>query len=179
CGDPTPNAIVRLQRLRDNGNAAACTYAGSINAADHWPNVLFDSREALQRDINPGTTNLILGGVIHYITLDVANLSKWFKGTAPYVGSSGVNTITSNGYSIYFSDRRNNRNAANQETGEYGWEDYVNPASGTGVPNATLDAGEDVNANNALDVYGQLPSYNGSSNTLPPVTTIPALYNTM
>ena len=26
---------------------------------------------------------------------------------------------------------RNNRNTSNEETGEYGWEDIVNPASGT------------------------------------------------
>jgi hypothetical protein len=182
CGDPTPNAIIRIQRLRDNGNAATCTYAGSVNAADHWPNVLFDAREAVQRDLNPGTTNLILSGVMHYITLDVANLSKWFKGTAPYNGSSGVSARTDvangNGYSVYFSDRRNNRDAANLETGEYGFEDYVNPASPTGVPNGTLDAGEDVNANNALDTYGQFPSYEGVANTLPPgAAGVPAPFN--
>jgi hypothetical protein len=130
--------------------------------------VLFDAREALQRDLNPGTTNLILGGVMHYITLDVANLSKWFKGTAPYGGGSGITALTSNGYSVYFSDRRNNRNATNLETGEYGWEDFVNPASGTGAPDGALNVGEDVNANGALDLYGQVPSYNGGSNTLPP-----------
>jgi hypothetical protein len=178
CGDPTPNAVIRMQRLRDNGNAAACTYAGSINAADHWPNVLFDTREALQRDFNPGTTNLILGGVMHYITLDVANLSKWFKGTAPYIGGSGINALTNNGYSVYFSDRRNNRDAANLETGDYGWEDFVNPASGTGAPNGVLDAGEDVNGNATLDTYGQVPSYNGVSNTLPPGSAgMPAPFN--
>ena len=31
------------------------------------------------------------------------------------------------------------------ETGEYGWEDVVNPASATGDQNGTLQAGEDVN----------------------------------
>ena len=58
---------------------------------------------------------------------------------------------------LYFSDRRTNRNAANQETGEYGWEDLVNPASGTGAPNGVLDVGEDFNGNNVLDTYGQTP----------------------
>jgi hypothetical protein len=179
CGDPTPNAIVRLQRLRDNGNAAVCTYAGSINAADHWPNVLFDGREALQRDLNPGTTNLILGGVMHYITLDVANLSKWFEGAMPYDASSGGDAFsTNNGYAVYVSDRRNNRDAANLETGEYGWEDFVNPLSGTGVPDGLLNVGEDVNASTALDMYGQFPSYDGVSNTLPPgFAGMPAPFN--
>jgi hypothetical protein len=169
CGDPTPNAIVRIQRLRDNGNAAVCTYAGSVNAADHWPNVLFDAREALQRDVNPATTNVILGGVMHYVALDVANLSKWFKASAPYGGASGPSALTDNGgYSVYFSDRRNNRDAAGLETGAYGFEDYVNPASPTGVPNGVLDAGEDVNGSGTLDSYGALPAYNGVANTLPP-----------
>ncbi len=51
---------------------------------------------------------------------------------------------------------RNNRDAANRETGEYGFEDIVNPADVNGAPNNTLDAGEDVNGNGVLDVYGQL-----------------------
>jgi hypothetical protein len=179
CGDPTPDAIVRVQRLRDNGNAATCTYIGSVNAADHWPNALFDQREALQRDLNPGTTNPIIGGVMYYVTLDVANLSKWFKGTFPYVASSGLNVLTDNGgYSVYFSDRRNNRNALNQETGEYGWEDFVNPASPTGVPNAAPDEGENVNGDANFDIYGQLPSYTGIANTMPPgAAGMPAPFN--
>jgi hypothetical protein len=74
---------------------------------------------------------------------------------------------TANGYSVYFSDRRNNRNAVNAETGEYGFEDLVNPDS-AGAPNATLDAGEDVNANGQLDLYGQFPAFNGTANTAPP-----------
>jgi hypothetical protein len=182
CGDPTLNAIIRIQRLRDNGNpvAGVCTYAGSINAADHWPNVLFDAREALQRDLSPATTNLILGGVMHYISLDVANLSKWLKGTAPYNASSGLAALSNNGFSVYFSDRRSNRNAANGETGEYGFEDFVNPASATGVPNGILDAGEDVNGNGLGERYGQIPSYNGTSGTLPPgFAGMPAPFNSL
>jgi hypothetical protein len=58
---------------------------------------------------------------------------------------------------VYFSDRRNNRDAGGNETGEYGWEDFVNPASPTGAPNGVLDEGEDLNGNNALDTYGQFP----------------------
>jgi hypothetical protein len=50
-----------------------------------------------------------------------------------------------------------NRNAANQETGEYGFEDFVNPASANGTPNGVLDTAEDVNGNSALDVYGETP----------------------
>jgi hypothetical protein len=74
---------------------------------------------------------------------------------------------------VYFSDRRNNRNAANQETGEYGFEDVVNPESDDGVPNGSLDTGEDMNGNKLLDSYGQYPSYGGTANTVPPGATAP------
>jgi len=179
CGDPTPNAIVRLQRLRDNAETGggACTYpltgpTGSPLSSEYWPNVLFDAREALQRDVSPGS-DLILGGVMHYVTIDVGNLSKWLKGTAPYTAGTGATARNIGGYSVYFSDRRNNRNAANQETGEYGFEDVVNPLSGSGTPNATLDTGEDVNMNGVLDTYGQFPNYNGVTNTVPPGALAP------
>jgi hypothetical protein len=179
CGDPTPNAIIRLQRLRDNAETGggACAYpttgpSGHPLSSEYWPNVLFDAREALQRDVSPGS-DLILGGVMHYVSIDVGNLSKWLQGAGPYAGGSGTTAKNIGGYSVYFSDRRNNRNAANQETGEYGFEDVVNPASGSGTPNGTLDTGEDVNVNGVLDVYGQFPNYNGVANTAPPGAIAP------
>jgi hypothetical protein len=45
-----------------------------------------------------------------------------------------------------------NRNALNAETGEYGLR-TSNPASGTGAPNGTLNTGEDLNGNLALDAW--------------------------
>lgn len=178
CADPTPNAIIRIQRLRDNvssgANGGGCNYAGSTSSYDYWPNVLFDPREALFRDVSPGATNLLLGGVIHYLTIDVANLSRWFNGAAPYGGGTGANSLTDNGgFSVYFSDRRNNRNLVGQETGQYGFEDIVNPASDTGAPDGSLNGGEDVDANGLLDTYGQFPNYNGVPNTAPPGALAP------
>ena len=39
--------------------------------------MLFDAREGLQRDTNyPGDTNLTLGGMMHYVAIDAANLAK-------------------------------------------------------------------------------------------------------
>ena len=161
CLDPTPNAIVRLQRLRDNGGTAACPNPASLNSYEWWPNVLFDAREALQRDSNyPGANNLTLGGVMHYVNIDAGNLARWFRSTAPYAGGTGNLSKTDNGgYTVYFSDRRNNRNAASAETGEYGWEDFVNPLAANGAPNGTLQTGEDVNGNGTLEVYGGIPNY--------------------
>jgi hypothetical protein len=98
---------------------------------------------------------------MHYVQLDVLNLSRWFQGVAPYAAGSGPGSKFDNGFSVYFSDRRNNANAMSDETGEYGFEDVVNPAAAAGGANGVLDAGEDVNANNALENYGQNPVYNG------------------
>ena len=54
--DPSPNAIIRLQRLRDNAEAGSgtCSYAGTRLTSDFVPNTLFDTREALYRDVSPG-----------------------------------------------------------------------------------------------------------------------------
>jgi hypothetical protein len=170
CPDPSPNAIIRLQRLRDNTETGAgpCSYAGSTVSEDYWPNTLFDTREALYRDVSPGNNNLVLGGVMHYVTIDVGNLSNWFRGVGAYAGGSGPQALSINGYAVYFSDRRNNRNLTNEETGEYGNEDIINPGTANGAANAGLDAGEDVNANAVLDAYGNLASYNGVRGTAPP-----------
>jgi hypothetical protein len=175
CADPTPNAVIRIQRLKDNNNS--CSYASSKDSYDYWPNALFDAREGLLRDVDPGNRNALMGGVMNYISLDVGNLKRWFSGA---IGVSGVNALSTNGYSVYFSDRRNNVNpgpypvlspanvdGGNLETGEYGFEDVVNPTTAAGTPDNVLSGGEDVNANNTLDTYGQFPSSGGAANTMP------------
>ena len=50
---------------------------------------------------------------MYYVGLDIGNLSKWFMAAAPYAGGSGsaANDDFGAGYSVYFSDRRNNRNS--------------------------------------------------------------------
>jgi hypothetical protein len=160
CSDQ-PNAILRFQRWKDS--LGACTNSG----ANFWPNVLYDAREGDFRDNIPtGQTTVYLGGVMHYIELDVANLARWFTGA---IGTSGANAMNITGYTVYFSDRRSNRNAANAETSEYGFEDFVNPNSASGTPNTLLDTGEDINSNGSLDVYGQDPTLNlppGAANPL-------------
>jgi hypothetical protein len=160
CGEPYVNAIVRLQRVWDTVNGAgACQTAAQLAVAtNHVPNVLYDTREGVQRDGTVDTDPLRFGGIMHYIEIDVRNLSRWFQGNLAAVGApSGANAENTTGYVLYFSDRRTNRNAANQETGEYGFEDIVNPASLVGAPNGVLDVGEDFNGNNVLDTYGQNP----------------------
>ncbi len=181
CSDPTPNAIVRLQRLRDNGgssgsNGGGCSYdtdvTGAKDATNWWPNVLYDAREAVLRDSNyPGASTLTFNGVMHYVALDVRNLSRWFTGA---LAGTGANAKTDNGgFTVYFSDRRNNRDENSKETGEYGWEDFVNPGAVNGAPNNTLDSGEDVNADSVQQTYGGHPSYNGTFGAVPPGSSAP------
>jgi hypothetical protein len=181
--EPQPDAIVRLQRVKDvpstHGGAAYqydCAVAAdgtmSPAATDYWPLSLYDAREGIRRDESgsQNTRYLALGGVMYYVELDTDNLARWFQGD---IGTSGTNAYSNNGYIVYFSDRRNNRNAANAETGEYGYEDIINPGSTSGASDGVLDDAEDVNGNGVLDTYGERPSYNATSDTVPPGAAAP------
>lgn len=170
CPAFSGNAVVQLQRIVDNVNSCNFIDTSTIKSPYYyWPNVLYDTREGNLRDSNAAaSTTMYLGGVMHYVGLDVNNLRRWFAGA---IGTTGTQAWNNNGYIVYFSDRRNNRNAANAETAEYGNEDVVNPATAAGTPTNALEAGEDLNGNGTVEVYGKLPSYNGTSNTLPPGAT--------
>ena len=161
CADPTPNAVIRLQRLRDNGvNPATspCPYAASTLASDYWPNALYDAREGSYRDVAT-TAPMAMGGVMNYVSIDIGNLKRWFAGT---IGATGNLALNSNGYIVYFSDRRGNHEwgvSTDRETGEYGNEDSINSAGGAGpadpAPNGGMpEGGEDRNEDGDLDTYG-------------------------
>ena len=127
-----------------------------VDPTDYWPNVLYDTREGIYRaNIYRHFHSEYLGGVMHYIELDVNNLTRWFAGA---LGTSGTTAISPDGYLVYFSDRRGNRDTLGQETGEYGMEDFVN-AGADGWPNGLHDPGEDVNGNGTLQTYGQTPVF--------------------
>ena len=163
--DPNPNAVIRIQRIRYDGNlmepgGTGCGN-GSQDGYDYWPLVLYDTREGNFRDgIPTGQNTMFLAGVMHYVELDVNNLRRWLQGS---IGTSGNSVLDQNGYVVYFSDRRGNRDFAGNETGEFGFEDFVNSASGSGTPNGALDTGEDVNANGSLDIYGGTPGVVGQA----------------
>jgi hypothetical protein len=178
--DPSPNAVIRLQRVRDNpsvgytncGHSAGGVW--STSAENYLPLVLYDAREGARRDdaADTGTVPLF-GGVMHYVELDVNNLRLWLA-THP-------DTMDVTGFVFYLSDRRGNKNLGSDgvampragadgvlytaddfgtddlETGELGFEDFINPASALSVANGALDPGEDVNGNGVLDVYGGVP----------------------
>ena len=155
CADPTPFAVIRLQRRRDNGANAPCGHGTSLMPTDFWPNALYDAREGVYRDVAT-TATMTMGGVMHYVSIDIGNLKRWFAGT---IGTTGNLALNNNGYIVYFSDRRGNHDwdAVNDaETGEYGNEDSINSAAGAGssAPNTVLEGGEDRNERDGLQIYG-------------------------
>ncbi len=167
CEEPHPNAVLRLQRIRDvPKDASGATPAKNLrcgvtlvagvpttvtqSAYDYWPLALYDTREGEMRELDPG--KMTLGGLMMYIELDVQNLKRWLAGT---IGAQGTQVRNDNGYIVYFSDRRHNNTDTGAETGEYGFEDVVNLTNANGAPNAPIrDIGEDVNGNGVLDLYG-------------------------
>jgi hypothetical protein len=146
CAWQHDDAVIRLQHLRDS---AAC--GAPANSLDVVPNTLYDAREGAPRNETTGN-NVYMGGVMHYVELDVANLKRWLEGE---IGSNGTGAMNVTGYVVYFSDRRGNHNGT-ASTGEYGWENNIN-LDAAGTVNALLDPGEDINFSGTQELYGQFP----------------------
>jgi hypothetical protein len=151
-------SILRVQRYRDG--LTATTQCVNTDPYRFMPNVLFDTREGMFRGDTTPPTDPSLIGSMYYIELDIQNLCTWLRG-------KGATIPHDEGYVIYFSDRRLNRNASGNETAEFGYEDVINTGA-DGTPNNTLDTGEDVNDNTTLDTYGGTRRYDdlGTSITL-------------
>ncbi|MGC1485521.1 MAG: hypothetical protein WA789_17130, partial [Candidatus Acidiferrum sp.] len=213
CADVHPNAIIRLERVRDNpSNYSSTTLAGRCGVtsstlpsaqiapgayisgitkpgypADYWPNAIFDPREGQVRDVTPssgsgvGTIHysqmVTLGGVMQYVEIDAKNLAAYLGGTGVYTTGSGHSSYDSsnatNDFEVYVSDRRGNYTAtaltnawpplspSGHETGEYGWDDFVNLATAAGCPNGSQDTGEDLDGlgTTGFYTYGWNPTY--------------------
>ncbi len=182
-GEPSPNAVIRIARLRDNPSnaypAPGTPCVPTASGYDYWPMVLYDTREAISRDndmVNnpadnlpsppnpgPGVTNrpyITAQGVMNYIELDVNNLTRWFKGN---IGANGGNANGVGGYEVYFSDRRGNlvdpTPGVNIQTGSYGYNDIVNRSdAANGCPDGIIDQpGEDFEGDGLLRIYGGVP----------------------
>jgi hypothetical protein len=201
CTEPNPDAVIRIERLRSDlhnnfgGGLSACGN-GSVTPSQYAPNVLFDTREALFRDVAPAAPNDVkpaLGGVMHYVELDVNNLCRWLRGVIPAGTSSGPSAFdpanSTVDFAVYFSDRRGERSdptgGLNLKTGDYGFYDFVNPLNADGAPNGTLDAGEDLIGDGVLRTYGQNPSLPGNltgaapaGGIVPSAATRPSTYVT-
>src|SRR4029077_17649421 len=91
CSDPTPNAIIRLQRLRNTNTPSpvpagtACSVTDLNNLYEYWPNTLFDSREGVQRDIDPGTFSAVSYGVAVAAGTTALNSGLQIGGVTYYV----------------------------------------------------------------------------------------------
>jgi hypothetical protein len=169
CTDPSPNAVIRLARVRDNPswqtNATPATICGNITGTqtiagtDIWPNVLFDSREGILRTTGPSSGLISASGVMNYVELDMANLATFI--TSPQGTALNLNNNTT-GFTVYFSDRRgeqkdNQGTGGAVRTGSYGYNDLVNPSNqAQGCPNTTIDQGEDLEGDGVLRTYGGL-----------------------
>ena len=217
--EPQANAIIRIQRVKDrpstNSGVNAVTYkydcavttAGLMSpvSSDYWPLALYDTREGLRRDESAtDPTNLYPAGVMYYVELDTNNLARWFRGTLAGSGNTAKND--NGGYIVYFSDRRNNRNAsdttsradgrmcgspaancfaANVETGEFGYEDIINFTTILGPDddvNNTVGTvkPEDVNNDNVLETYGRMPNEGkGTYNSLASIGPIAPFTGTL
>ena len=174
CGnDPHLNAVIRLQRVKEGTTTGSGCGSAATSAprTDFWPNTLYDAREGLRRDNESTSQNdMYLGGIIHYVEFDVNNYRRWILGN---IGANGPGSQDETGYVVYFSDRRTNKNASNVETAEYGWEDFINTDS-VSTPNDSLNTGEDMNGNGALDTYGNQPRFPSGYSIVAPVTSSPA-----
>ena len=147
-----PNAILKFQELKDTDMAPdgvpnySNTVANRQSPEKHLHLAFYDAREGEIRDVSQGVDNTsgALGGLLNNVDLDVGNLKRWLDGD---IGTNGTNVdwAPQNGYVLYHSDRRGMLPKGGVIVGEYGWEDLINPAEGSGVPNGTLDTGEDVN----------------------------------
>src|SRR5467141_3237618 len=162
CLDPHPNAVIRLERVRDNpSNYASATGPCGVtaiiappNPSDYWPNALYDTREGYNRQPAPALNNQVtLGGIMNYVELDVKNLARWFSGN---IGASGPTTqdplVAPNNFVVYISDRRGNflpagtavgtwppLSPSTRETGEYGYFDLVNSGDPKGCPDNKIE----------------------------------------
>jgi hypothetical protein len=200
CPDLSPNAVIRLARVRDNPafEPVGCAPITVVNTAanaygsEFWPNALYDTREGLARDNSLPGNAIVLSGVMNYVELDVNNLARWFTGV---IGTSGASAVKSGGFSVYFSDRRGDRadntaggpplstvGGASGKTGAFGFEDFVDPGSAFACPSGILDQGEDVEGDytlgvdgaSVLRVYGQAPAFPNPTVGLP-ITGLAAL----
>jgi len=162
-----PNAILLLQMQADRNADGVASPAellidpgtnsvvtGALSRNNWYPINMYESREGEFRENQRVTANCSVGGVLNLVEIDVNNLSRWLSGA---IGATGAATefTSQNGYILYFSDRRGMiaSPTAGTKNGEYGYEDVINPASAAGLPDQTLNIGEDVNGNGILDTY--------------------------
>ncbi len=171
CADrpaDTPNDLVMAALpAQAAGLYGSSLLATSLSRNNWYPINFYDAREGETRDQDVAGPSCTVAGVMNAVELDVANLKRWLLDVT---GSGPKVTFTDhNGYILYFSDRRGmhpNANQGNLKTGDAGFEDVINAASTTGVPDKALEpvppatpghpalSPEDVNQDGNLDNWG-------------------------
>jgi PilX N-terminal len=159
---PRPNsenstAILILQQRRET--ATRGTLFTPLSKYSWMPLNFYDTREGERRENAVTGTTCSVGGIMTATELDVNNLKKWLQGT---IGTNGktVESASQNGYILYYADHRgmladpDPAATITVKHGDFGFEDFINPSSGTGASNSVLDGGEDANGDGKLQTYG-------------------------
>jgi hypothetical protein len=152
-----------------------------------FPIKMFDTREGLFNDnLSTQQLNAIYpngtvpwAGVMSMIDIDIANLRRFLNGdfdsAMPTINGRRITSSdvpSANGWVLYISDRRGDRDF----DGQYDMENVYVRMDSSGRPlesgsNLTLEPGEDVNGNGVLDVGGftteEAPRYADRDNNFP------------
>jgi hypothetical protein len=154
------NAILILQQRREDPASSRGTLLTSGAAQYKWiPLNFYDTREGERRENAVAGNFCSVGGIMTATELDVNNLKRWLQGTIGTNGKS-VESASQNGYILYYADHRgmladpDPAATIKVKHGDFGFEDFVNPNSGSGASNSLLDGGEDVNGDGKLQTYG-------------------------
>ena len=160
-GIPKPPDVVKDAHANNSYYFGDKNDSTSLTRYNWYPINFYDAREGEARDVQVADDSCTTVGVTNAVEIDVNNLKKWLAGT---IGANGnkVDYVGSNGYILYFSDRRGmlKNPTLGYKSGDSGLEDVVNASSSTGANNNTLESPsgknspEDVNLNGVLDNYG-------------------------
>jgi hypothetical protein len=132
--------------------------APSITMYNWYPVNFYDKREGEPWDVlNATGASCTANGVMNAVELDVGNLNAWLATAAGKLIDPG----NTNGYIVYFSDRRGMLPNGGALTGEYGFEDTINLAN-SGVPDGKFEptpsnktfSPEDVDEDGTLETLG-------------------------
>ena len=126
---------------------------GNYSQYGWYPINFYDTREGENNDVRSSTfpysgsgvanASCTANGLMNAVELDVGNLKAWLAGNTGTTGKN-VDYATTNGYILYFSDRRGMQYDPNHSPaallGAYGFEDTVNySAGGTFAPDNRLE----------------------------------------
>ena len=134
---------------------APCGHGTALILADFWPNALYDAREGVYRDMAT-TATMTMGGVMHYVSLDIGNLKRWFAGTIGATGTSRSTTTATSSTSLIVAaimtgPPSTTRKLASSATRT---RSTRRPVQDRRHQTTVLEGGEDRNERDGLQIYG-------------------------